>query len=140
MLLDVTSRVAVAEQRDDDGEADGDLGGGHGDHHQTKIWPSSELVTLPGSTVTTCGEGHEGQVHRVEHQLDGHQKITISRCAGSAYAGDADGEEHGARQDRDQIAAQSWRSSVQILRLARITRADDGRSEQQRGHLERAAR
>jgi len=54
-----------AEDGDDDGQAHGSLGGGD-DHHK-------ENEYLPLDPVPVVSEGDEGQVDRVQHQLNGHE-------------------------------------------------------------------
>src|SRR5690349_24450007 len=60
-------RLAVAEDGDDDREADGRLGGGHGHDHQRDHRAVALQVGDEGP------EGHDREIHRVEHQLDGHE-------------------------------------------------------------------
>ena len=63
-LVDVQG-LARAEERDDDGEADGGLG--RGDDHD------EEDEDLAVDLVPHVGEGDEGQVDGVEHQLNRHE-------------------------------------------------------------------
>ena len=56
---------AVAEIDDDDGEADGGLRGGDGEHDQGE--------DLADQVAMKRGEGDEIEVYRKQHQLDAHQ-------------------------------------------------------------------
>src|ERR1700685_816839 len=58
-------RAAVLEHGKNNGQSHGGFGGGN-HHHEEAINMSIHLSEL-------IGECHEGQVHRVEHQLDGHK-------------------------------------------------------------------
>src|ERR1035441_5474342 len=69
---------------DDDGEADGGFGGG--DHHY------EEDEDLAADLVPHVGEGDEGQVDRVEHQLN--RDEDGDDVALDEEGGNADGEEH----------------------------------------------
>src|SRR5260370_26455502 len=87
--------LARAEEGDDDGEADGGLGCGY-DHHE-------EDEDLALDLVPQMGEGDEGQVDGVEHQLDRHEDgddvaLDEERC-------DADGEEDGGE---DQVVSDGY--------------------------------
>src|SRR6187549_2328953 len=65
------NRLPGAIEGDDDGQADGHLGGGHGDNQEDK-----HLRVVVGQPVLTDiepAEGHEGQVRRVEHELEAHE-------------------------------------------------------------------
>src|SRR3954447_13716746 len=73
-----------AEDRHDDGEAHGDLGGG--DHQ------GEEHERLPAHVVELPGEGHEREVHRVQHQLDAHEHH--EHVAADQHADRTDGEYH----------------------------------------------
>src|SRR5215212_661375 len=55
-------RVALAEDGDDDSEAHGDLGSGDRHHKESE--------DLPVKAAPLTGKGDEGQVDRIEHQLD----------------------------------------------------------------------
>ena len=57
--------AAVAEEGDQDGEADGRLGGGDGEHEQGE--------DLADEVVQKGREGHQIDVHRQQDQLDRHQ-------------------------------------------------------------------
>src|SRR5690606_22039650 len=76
-------RLPMAEQGNDEREADGRLGGGDG-HHE-------EGDDLPVHGALLAAEGHEGQVHRVQHDLDGEQQR--DDVAAQEDAGRAEGEE-----------------------------------------------
>src|SRR3954451_18091904 len=84
--------------RHDDREADHDLSGGD-DHHE-------EGDDLAVDRAGRAGEGDQGQVDRVEHQLDAHEDD--DRVAPHQHADGADGE-----QDRreHEVVAQGHRSS-----------------------------
>src|SRR5712664_806485 len=67
-------RVPAAEDGDDDGEAHGGLGGGHGDDEEDGGVAAQEARLGGGAPhQREPREGEEGEVHRVEHQLDAHQ-------------------------------------------------------------------
>src|SRR5215813_1177295 len=74
--------AAEPEYGDDDGKTDGDFGGGHAEDEEDEGLAIDGAVALP--------EGHEGQVRRVEHDLDGHEDD--ERIAPHEHAED---EEHG---------------------------------------------
>src|SRR5215216_5203710 len=82
-------RLAVAEDGDDDPEAHGGLGG-RDRHHD-------EDEELPRHVAEVAGEGDEGQVHGVEHQLDAHEHL--DGVALDDDADHADGEEHGRERE-----------------------------------------
>src|SRR5258708_22291114 len=84
--------LPVMEQRDEDSQPHGSLGGGDG-HHEKDEDESVELVELPGV-------GDEGQIHGVYHQLDGHEDGD-SVPAGQ-HAADAEREEDGA-EDQEPV-------------------------------------
>src|SRR5581483_9715228 len=63
-LFDVDG-AAAAEDRDDDGQAHGGLGGSDGD--------DEERADVAGHVALVTGEREEREVRRVEHQLDGHE-------------------------------------------------------------------
>src|SRR5712692_7778503 len=77
-------RFAVAKQADDDREADGGFGGRHGHHEK------DEDLAVGGAE--RAAEGHEGQVHRVEHDLDRQQDG--DQVAPHEHAGGADREQN----------------------------------------------
>src|ERR1700712_4018241 len=56
---------ATTEDGHDDGQPDDDFGCGD-DHHEESHHHTVEVALDPG-------EGHQGQIHRVEHQLDAHE-------------------------------------------------------------------
>src|SRR5581483_3466887 len=76
-------RVTGAEDTHDDGQADHDLGGG--DHH------GEEGDDLPVQVAVQPGEGDQGQVGGVEHELDAHEEN--DGVAPDEDARGADGEE-----------------------------------------------
>ena len=57
-------RAAVAEEDDENGQADRGLAAAHGQHEQAKTCPTSRR---------DARERHEVDVHRQQHQLDRHQ-------------------------------------------------------------------
>src|SRR5882724_10484819 len=77
-------RPTGAEDGRDDRQPDHDLGG-RDDHHEER----HDLAVHPG-------EGDQGQVHRVEHQLDAHEHD--DRVAPDQHADRADGEQQGREQ------------------------------------------
>src|SRR5687768_860849 len=64
-IIDV-DRAQVPEERHQDREPDGRLGGGHGEDEEDEH--------LPREVVQEMGEGDEVHVHRQQHQLDRHQQ------------------------------------------------------------------
>src|SRR5437588_1210675 len=82
--------AAAAEQGHDDGEADHDLG--RGDHHR------EERQDLAVEVADLARERHQGQVHRVQLQLDRHEDD--ERIAADQHAERSDGEQH-AGQDQE---------------------------------------
>src|ERR1051325_4608913 len=92
-------RQALAVERDDDGQANHDLSGGH--HH------GEERQHLPVEVPSLTGEGHQREIHRVQLQLDRHEDDQgvpadqdAHRADGEQQAGDdqevADGRPHGS--------------------------------------------
>src|SRR6185437_27348 len=70
--------AAVADDGDDDGQAHGRFGGG--DHEDEEV--AVELMQ-------SVAEGDEGQIHAVEHQLDGYEdgdEVALEQEAGDAKA------------------------------------------------------
>src|SRR5262245_64670187 len=86
------NRFLVAEQRDDDGEADRDLAGGDADDE------GRERLTRQVGDLPETGEGDEVEVRRVEHQLDRHEDD--DRVAAREDAEHADREEHDREQEQ----------------------------------------
>src|SRR3954464_7953589 len=82
-------RLAGAEDRNDDGEADGGFRGRY-DHHEKDEDLAVELLPL-------VGERDEGKIHRVQHQLDRHERG--DDVALEQEPGDAAGEEHRAEHE-----------------------------------------
>src|SRR5215207_230714 len=82
-------RRALAEDGDEDAEADHDLGGG--DHHD------EEGQHLAVERAVGLGEGDERQVDRVQHQLDAHEDH--DGVAPDQHPGHADGEQDGREQE-----------------------------------------
>src|SRR5581483_3254574 len=78
--------VAVDEQ--DDRQADADLGGRDGDDEQGE--------DLAGGVAQAGGEGHQVDVHGVEHQLDAHEDQDA--VAPGQHAVDAGAEEEGRQE------------------------------------------
>src|SRR5580658_594389 len=86
-------RAAVLEHRKNNGQSHGGFGGGH--HHD------EEAVNMSVHLLEFEGECHEGQVHRVEHQLDGHEYR--DDVAAEDEAGHSESKKNGAQ---DQVPAQ----------------------------------
>src|SRR6201996_1160071 len=82
-LIDVQG-LACAEERDDDRETDGSLC--RGDDH------NEEDEDLPLDAMPHVGEGDEGQIDGIEHQLNGHEDR--DDIALDEKGADADREEH----------------------------------------------
>src|SRR5687767_14654572 len=78
---------AASHERDDDAEADHDLGRGHDEHE--------EHDRLSADVVEVLGEGDEREVHGVEHQLDAHEHH--QGVAPHHQANRTDGEEERAQ-------------------------------------------
>src|SRR5688500_6610177 len=83
-------RPAAAEDAHDDGEPDDDLG--RGDDHD------EERHDLAVEGAGGAAEGDQGQVDRVEHQLDAHEDE--DRVAAHQHADTADGEQ---QRGEDQV-------------------------------------
>src|SRR3984957_13612192 len=77
------SRSTGTENRHDDGQPDHHLAGGD-DHREERHHLAVEIAVQ-------SGEGHEGEVNRVEHQLDAHEHD--DRVAPQQHTGGADGEQ-----------------------------------------------
>src|SRR4051812_9080460 len=92
---------AGPEDRHDDGQADDDLGGGHG-HDE-------ERHDLPLEVTVDAGERHERKVHGVEHQLHRHEHH--DRVAPDEDADGTDREQRGA-QHQVVIGAHSSTSRI----------------------------
>src|SRR5712672_3338013 len=90
-------RAPAAEDGDDDGEADGRLGGGHRDDEEDG-GVTAEEARLGGGALHQweAREGEEGEVHRVEHQLDAHEHD--ERVAPDHHAHAAQREQHRAQE------------------------------------------
>ena len=58
--------LQVAEQHDQDGQADRRFGGGHGQNEEDE--------DLPGQVAQIMRKGHEIHVDRKQHQFDGHHQ------------------------------------------------------------------
>src|SRR5690606_21339504 len=82
-------RAAVAEQRDQDRQADRRLRGGHRQ--------DEEHEDLPRLVAEVAREGHEVDVDREQHQLDRHQQDD-DVLAVEEDARDADAEQHRAQR------------------------------------------
>src|SRR6478672_10797951 len=78
--------AAITEVDDDDGEADGGLGRGDGEHDQRK--------DLPDQVIVERRKGDEIEVHRKQHQLDAHQNDD------DVFAIEEDAENAKGEQDR----------------------------------------
>ena len=107
------------KMREDDGQPDRGLGGRHRhdeEHHDL----AARAVQL--------GQRHEGEVDRVEHQLDAHEEH--DRVPPEQHAGHAEAEQDGGEPERGP------RSEASDLPLGEHDRADDGDEEQDRGDLE----
>src|SRR5690606_10153541 len=81
-------RPPVAEQRDQDRQADRGLGRGHG--------KDEEHEDLTGRVAEFAREGDEVDVHREQHQLDAHQQDDHVLPV-EEDAGDADAEQRGGQ-------------------------------------------
>src|SRR5271168_1816219 len=92
-------RLTRAVERDDDGEPNCGFGGG--DHHHKEDENVSVKVLL------NMGECHRAQVHRVEHQFNGHE--LGADIAAQEERGHSDG-----KQDRaeDQVERHGHRAQV----------------------------
>src|SRR6266536_3110114 len=82
-------REALSVQRDDDGQPHHDLRGGH-DHDEERQDLSVQVPVLPG-------ERHQGQVDRVQLELDGHEDD--QGVPSHQDADGADGEQQPRHQD-----------------------------------------
>src|ERR1700722_13193293 len=58
-------RAAILEHSKNNGQSHGGFGCGH--HHD------KEAVNVPVHLLEFVGECHKAQIHRVQHQLDGHE-------------------------------------------------------------------
>src|ERR1700729_3668209 len=81
--------LAAAEVRHHDPQAHHDLGCGHHEHE--------EHDRLPADVVEHAGEGDEGEVGRVEHQLNAHQHD--QDVAPHQEADGTDGEDDGGQAE-----------------------------------------
>src|SRR5882724_7650572 len=87
-LLDLDG-LALSEQRDDDGEADRDLGGGDGQDEKHEDVAIERAVEARESDERDCrGDEHQLQTH-VDHE----------RVLAQQHAEEADREEQGAQDD-----------------------------------------
>src|SRR5690606_28690793 len=94
-------RRLVAEQQHEDGEADGCFGGRHGE--------DEEHEDLAVQIAQVVREGHEVQVDRQQHELDGHeQHDQVAAVEEDAHHGDREQD----RSDRQEMAQ---RESVHAL-------------------------
>src|SRR5438477_10416452 len=64
------SGLASAEQGHDDGETDRNFGGGYGDDEEDKHL--GVVVTGPVRLDLETGKGDQGQISRIQHQLEAH--------------------------------------------------------------------
>src|SRR5262245_23465252 len=106
------------EQGNEDGQADGGLRRGDG-HHEKDEDQSVELMKLPGV-------GDESQVHRVHHQLNGHEDGDA--VLAGQHAADADGEQDGA-QDQEPVRRDHDCVALRPLRIKAPTMAASSRME-----------
>ena len=99
--------------------------------------------TWPADVVERSGEGHEGEVDGVEHQLDAHEHH--QRVAPDQQADGADGEQDGAEHEVPGVGRRSSRLHLRLgvgLGAGRLRppgqddRADHGDDEQQPRDLE----
>src|SRR6266853_2825846 len=97
-------RLAMAEQADDDREADGGFGCGHG-HHE-------EHDDLAVGCAERAAERDEAQVHRVQHDLDREQDR--DDVAADQHTRRADGEQD-CRQDEVVAERRHVRSSAEPM-------------------------
>src|SRR3954468_7215358 len=85
--------ASLAEQHDEDGEADGGLRRGHGQHEEHEY--------LPVDVAEVTRERHEVEIHGEQQQLDAHQQenevLPIDE-----HAGDRDREQH-ARDEQQPV-------------------------------------
>src|SRR5882757_6701646 len=82
-------RVALAVQRDDDGEADGDLGRGDGEDEEHEDVAVERAVELR--------EGDQRERRRQQHQLEAH--VDHERVLAQQHAEEADGEQQRADEE-----------------------------------------
>src|SRR5690606_28425307 len=99
-------RAPVAEQGDQDGQADRGLRRGHGQ--------DEEHEDLPGGIAELAREGDEIDVHREQQQLDAHQQDDHVLPV-QEDAGDADAEQHRAKQE---VMAEGQALREQLHQLA----------------------
>ena len=84
-----------AVERDDDGEADGHLGGGDGDDKEHE-----DLRVVVGESErgdTVASEGDERKVGGVEHELEAHEND--EEVAAQEDAGESDGKKQTTDQE-----------------------------------------
>src|SRR5688572_1278178 len=98
-------RLAMAEERDDERQADGGFGGGDG-HHE-------ERDDLAVDVAAVAAERHERQVHGVQHDLDRQQNR--DQVTAQEHAGRPDREKD--RRD-DQVVTERDHGSVSSLRAS----------------------
>src|SRR5690606_27989940 len=103
------------EDRDDDGETDHDLGGGHDE--------DEEHGHLAVAVVERAAGGDQGQVHRVEHQLDAHehdQRVAPDEEAQRPDQEQGGGERHIPTRCDHQFLLRSWaRATVPAAPMVR---------------------
>src|SRR5918998_590459 len=107
-------RPARAEHSQHDREPDRDLGGGDRDHQHGVAHPQ------PSRVRQVIGEGHEGQVDGVDHQLDAHEHH--DRVAPNQGPPRPDGEHD---RPHHQVALERRRGNECVQKLLRLRR--DGR-------------
>ena len=88
-------RLPQAVEGDDDGEADGHLGGGDGDDEEHEDLPVVVGESERGDAVT--GKGNEREVGRVEHEFETHEND--EEVAAQEDAGESDGKKQAADQE-----------------------------------------
>ena len=109
--------LEVAEQHDQDGQADGGFGGGHGQDEEDEY--------LPGQVAQEMRKRHEIHVDREQHQLEGHQQddqvLPVEKDAD-----DADCEKDRA-QDKEMREGESkhWRPGFSLFLQASAVRGHD---------------
>src|SRR4051812_608570 len=98
-------RLAMPEQRDHDGQADGGFGRRHRHHEKDDDLPFDGAERAP--------ERHEREVHRVQHDLDRQQDR--NQVAADEHAGGADREED-RRQNQGLVERHHYRGSPRRAR------------------------
>src|SRR5205814_5561725 len=118
-LVDV-DRGAAAKDGDEDGETHGGLGGGGGDDEEHRRVAGKEASHRRVRDQWEAREGQEGEIDRVEHQLDAHEDD--DRVAPHDHAGGAEREEQ-RRQDEVVLGLVGVEEVHQIFPLATTTAA-----------------